>query len=304
VQPRRTAIRRRGSLGHPGELSAAPVGTTSTASLRWEATEAEWAAAHAVRGDWSMGAALGVLSRAPRLLPHVAALGLRAAVHGVWNDVELSVLLDSERVRQALPGTVRGAAWSPEEAFLDALLPRLDPASRVLEIGCGVGRIARRVAPKVRELVCSDISRVMIGEARANLAEHPNVRFVQTRGYWLESFPDASFDLAYSHAVFSFFDLLPMVAMLDATRRVLRVGGTCVLGFLTMDRPEWAKELVELARGGARFGTFGGRSVRRYTEAQIRATCEAVGIEVVDTGYRAGDVADLRPHLIVVGQAT
>lgn len=279
-------------------------GDVKSRGLQWELTEEEWAAADSARGSWRAREALELLVRAPRLVPYVSRLALRAARRGVWSDVELAVLLDSERVRQALPGTVRGVAWSPDQAFLSMLVPCLEPELRVLEIGCGVGRIARQVAPKVRELVCSDISGVMIREAAANLAPYSNVRCVQTSGYWLDAFPDASFDLVYAHAVFGFFDLYPMVAMLDATRRVLRQGGTCVIGFLDMDRPEHADEVVQLARGYAQMGVFGARAMRRYTEGQIRAMCTAVGLDVVDAGYGTSAVPDQRPHLLVTARAT
>lgn len=278
-------------------------GDVTSRSMQWELSEQERMAAASVQGSWRASETIGLLARAPRLVPYVLRLALRAARRGVWSDVELAVLLDSERVRQALPGTVRGVAWSPDQAFLGALMPYLDPELRVLEIGCGVGRIARKVAPTVRELVCSDISGVMIKEASVNLAQFSNVQCVQSSGYWLDAFPDASFDLVYSHAVFGFFDLYPIVAMLDATRRVLRHGGTCVIGFLDMEGPRHADELVQLARGYARLGVFGARAVRRYTESQIRAMCTAVGLDVVDAGYGSSAVPDQRPHLLVTARA-
>lgn len=271
---------------------------------RFELSETERAVAEAVGGEWSHATMAKTLLRAPRLLPSVGRLALRAAVRGVWNDVELAVLLDSERVRQALSGTARGAAWSPDETFLDALSPRLEPTWSALEIGCGVGRISRQVAPHVRELVCSDVSGVMIEEATANLAQFANVRLVRTSGYWLEGLPDASFDVVFAHAVFFFFDLYPAIAMLDATRRVLRDGGTFVVDFLTIDRPDWAFETVELARHYAARGAFGARAARPYTEAQIRALCAAVGLAVTECSYGGDPSAERRLPLIVMGTAS
>ena len=245
-----------------------------------------------------------MLVRSPRVLPYVLGVSLRAAARGIWSDVELGVLLDSERIRRALPGTVRGAAWSPEEAFLQALVPLLDPDWRVLEIGCGVGRVSRQIAPRVRELVCTDISKVMVREARRNLPHFRNVEVLQTAGYWLENLGDETFDAVYSHAVFCFFDLFPAIAMLDAARRVLRPGGTCIIDFFTMDRPPWAAEALELARRSAARGAFGARAVRPYTETQIRAMCEVVGFEVTHCAYGAVAASDDRATLLVVAKAT
>jgi ubiquinone/menaquinone biosynthesis C-methylase UbiE len=258
-----------------------------------------------VEQGWRVGAVATMLARSPRLIPETLRLGLRAARNGVWNDVELAVLLNSERVRQAVPSRTRSAGWFPVDTFLQALLPRLRRDSTVLEVGCGTGRVARHVAPLVGELICSDISRVMVREAKANLAEFSNVRCVKTNGYRLTDLSDAAFDVVYAHAVFFFFDLYPAIAMLDEARRVLREGGACIASFKTMDRSDWAADTVRVARRSAKRGTFGGRSARPFTQGLIKTMYEAVGLRVVDCGY--GEVTVEDPHhqaLIVVGEAT
>lgn len=271
---------------------------------RWELSQQELAAAYAVEGEWSLRSLVRVLARAPSLIPESILLAVRSCVRAVWGDVELAVLLDSERVRLALPGTVRGAAWSPTHTFFDALAPVLGPQLSALEIGCGVGRVSRVVAPEVKELVCTDISRVMVREARTNLARLDNVRVQRTSGYWLDGLEDSRFDLVFSHAVFVFFDLYPAIAMLDAVRRVLHPGGTSVIGFMTMDRPQWQVEAVETARRSARRGTFGARCVRPYTQEQVRAMHRAVGLEVLECGYGATTAEDHHPPLVVTAVAS
>ena len=252
---------------------------------------------------WSARALFKTLARAPRLAPEVLRLSGRAALSGIWGDVELGVLLDSERVRQVLPGTVRGAAWSPDGGFVSALVANLGPTDDVLEIGCGVGRIGRQVAPMVRTLTCTDISRVMVAEAAANLSAHDNVRCLKTRGYWLRELPGSSYDVVYAHAVFVFFDLYPTLAMLDATRRVLRDGGRCVISFMTMDSEEWVSEVVRAARRYDRRGTFGARASRPYTEHQICAMLEATGFELADVVDGTPTATDPNPPTIFVADA-
>ena len=100
----------------------------------------------------------------------------RAAIEGVSNDSGLVWTLDSARVRVLIPDAASGASWTDEAMFLRPLLPLLAPTMRDLEIGCGAGRIARHVAPHVRELVCADVSNILLDEARTHLATHPNVR--------------------------------------------------------------------------------------------------------------------------------
>jgi len=91
--------------------------------------------------------------------------------------------------------------------------------------------------------------------------------------------------------------------MLDAVRRVLHPGGTSVIGFMTMDRPQWQ---VETARRSARRGTFRARCVAPYTQEQVRAMHRAVGLEVLECGYDATTAADHHHHppLVVTAVAS
>ena len=47
---------------------------------------------------------------------------------------------------------------------------------RVLDIGCGIGRIEKYLAPRVGEMCAVDVSGRMIARARERLAGLPNVR--------------------------------------------------------------------------------------------------------------------------------
>lgn len=63
-------------------------------------------------------------------------------------------------------------AWLADDTF--AQLCRLfPPGSRLLEIGCGTGEMALRLAAAGREIVATDISPAMIAQAQAGAAAHP-----------------------------------------------------------------------------------------------------------------------------------
>jgi predicted TPR repeat methyltransferase len=68
-------------------------------------------------------------------------------------------------------------------------------ASRVLEIGCGIGRFARALAGEVRSFVGLDISNNMIAIAQERCAGLSNVTFSITSGNDLRNHADESFDL-------------------------------------------------------------------------------------------------------------
>ncbi|HMD72171.1 MAG TPA: methyltransferase domain-containing protein [Bryobacteraceae bacterium] len=78
-----------------------------------------------------------------------------------------------------------------------------DPASmRVLEIGCGAGRVTRALARVFGEVHAVDVSGEMVAHARAALAGLPNAFVYQNNGMDLSVVPDLPFDFAFSVIVF------------------------------------------------------------------------------------------------------
>jgi SAM-dependent methyltransferase len=77
------------------------------------------------------------------------------------------------------------------------------PASmRILEIGCGVGRLTRALADVFGEVHAVDVSGEMIRRARVNLADRPQAHVYQNNGCDLAVLPALAFDFAYSNIVF------------------------------------------------------------------------------------------------------
>lgn len=102
----------------------------------------------------------------------------------------------------------------------------------VLDIGCGIGRIASELSPKVREVHGIDVSSGMIDAALRRCAPFGNVRLMKGSGRDLHEFGDDSFDAAI--AVDTFPYLLQSGPDLVSTyfaeaRRVLRAEGDFVI---------------------------------------------------------------------------
>jgi SAM-dependent methyltransferase len=76
----------------------------------------------------------------------------------------------------------------------------LPPAAVGFDAGCGSGRWARKVAPRVGQLICVDASPQAAGVAARNLAGHPNCEVVVADIDALP-FPEASMDFGYSLGV-------------------------------------------------------------------------------------------------------
>lgn len=78
-----------------------------------------------------------------------------------------------------------------------------DPASmRVLEIGCGAGRLTRALSNIFGEIHAVDVSGEMVARARAALRDRPHVTFYQNNGCDLAVVPAVVFDFAYTSHVF------------------------------------------------------------------------------------------------------
>lgn len=73
---------------------------------------------------------------------------------------------------------------------------------RVLEIGCGVGRVTRALAQVFGEVYAVDISGEMIARARSALSDFPNAHVYQNNGQDLSILPTMAFDFAFSSIVF------------------------------------------------------------------------------------------------------
>ncbi len=97
-------------------------------------------------------------------------------------------------------GAFFGRVLDPFNAGLHGFVAaQVEPGARVLEVGCGTGALAFRLAPQAAEVVGVELSPAMIGYARRRLsaAAAPNVSFVLgDAAAALAGRADASFDVA------------------------------------------------------------------------------------------------------------
>lgn len=78
-----------------------------------------------------------------------------------------------------------------------------DPASmRILEIGCGAGRVTRALARLFGEIHAVDVSGEMVQLAQAAVRDLPHAHVYQNNGKDLSIVPALEFDFAFSSIVF------------------------------------------------------------------------------------------------------
>ena len=124
----------------------------------------------------------------------------------------------------------------------------------VLDIGCGIGRIAAEIAPKVREVQGIDVSTRMIEVAMRRCAGLGNVTLTRASGRDLRDFGDESFDTAIAVDTFPYIRQSGMSlveALFAEAARVLRpAGDLLILNYSYRDDiPADIEEISKLAAG-------------------------------------------------------
>jgi ubiquinone/menaquinone biosynthesis C-methylase UbiE len=83
----------------------------------------------------------------------------------------------------------------------------LHPQARVLDLGCGSGRMLAALAPLVGSITGTDISERMLMAARDRCGVLGNVHIVRTDGHGLAGFDTEIFDLVLCIDVFPYFNV-------------------------------------------------------------------------------------------------
>jgi ubiquinone/menaquinone biosynthesis C-methylase UbiE len=95
----------------------------------------------------------------------------------------------------------------------------------VLEIGCGVGRVGKVVAPLCRKWIGCDVAANMLSLTAQRLKDFSNVELVEISGYNLSGIADASVDVVYCTVVFMHLESWDRYNYISEAYRVLRPGG-------------------------------------------------------------------------------
>jgi SAM-dependent methyltransferase len=95
----------------------------------------------------------------------------------------------------------------------------------VLEIGCGIGRVGKVVAPLCQKWIGCDVAWNMLSLAAERLKDLSNVELVEISGYNLTGISDASVDVVYCTVVFMHLESWDRYNYISEAFRALRPGG-------------------------------------------------------------------------------
>ncbi|HEV2360493.1 MAG TPA: class I SAM-dependent methyltransferase [Acidimicrobiales bacterium] len=150
----------------------------------------------------------------------------------------------------------------------------------VLDIGCGIGRVARHVAPRARKLVMADISEPMLEMAGARLRDQRNLEFFHSAPNTLRGLDDDSFDLVYSVLVLQHVEREDAFLMLREIKRVLKPGGKAFLTFPNILADQYLESFVTYAETGEQATNVA--RARFYTPQEVARLIPASGLTLVD----------------------
>lgn len=165
-----------------------------------------------------------------------------------------------------------------------------ESSDTVVEIGCGVGRLTRVIAPEVGRVIALDISEKMLAIARQ--ASLPNVDFLLAQGFALPGIPDKSIDLSLGYCVFQHLpSRVALKSYLSEMHRVTKAGG--MIAF-TLTPRDWRTWLLPALRFRAylreHFSRRGPKGVYRKEWVGIRPSASAVsGISPIHLQRQALD---------------
>lgn len=151
-----------------------------------------------------------------------------------------------DRARSTFTDAARGSVRNIERA-LCAVGRDLTQFGRVLDFGCGPGRIMRHLAPLAEqsELHGVDVDPDVIAWCAANI---PYARFITGPHNPPLPYPDASFDLIFSHSVFTHIDEARQDQWLGELHRILSPGGIALL--TVHSTRQWNNALGAIAEAG------------------------------------------------------
>jgi SAM-dependent methyltransferase len=132
--------------------------------------------------------------------------------------------------RQARRNPDQPAFWEAGEEAVDNLLGELGLTlagdEKVIEIGCGIGRLTRALAHRVQSVDAQDISAEMLKRAEQYNPNLSNVRWLHGDGTSLKPLPDGAYDACISFVVFQHLpDPELTYGYVREMGRVLRPGG-------------------------------------------------------------------------------
>lgn len=176
--------------------------------------------------------------------------------------------------------------WERGREDAQKLKKFVDKSSIVLDVGCGLGRVEKFLAPECKEIHGVDISGRMLRLAKNNLKDHANVFLHRTNGRDLSLFTDNKFDFVFSIITLQHLEKEDAYIYIDEIHRVLKWGGEAYLQVPNFLSDKVFKWFVSYANKGSKHMA----RVRGYTEPEVEKILRSVGFEKLELHSEGDDI--------------
>ena len=185
-------------------------------------------------------------------------------------DHVLIAILDSPETRD--PETAQESFDAAGSEAARSLLGFVHPDARVVDLGCGIGRVLRPLAAHCKEIVGVDISSEMLEQAESYLSGVQNVQLVRTPGRTLPG-EDGSVDFVYSLLCLIHVDRRSTFRYLGEIKRVLRPNGVAYLQFQDITTEPGLQKFLDVVDHDY--------PLEFYTVPEIRQFLQANGLDAL-----------------------
>ena len=137
---------------------------------------------------------------------------------------------NEQQARMYVAGHTDNAEWDRSAGITCGILREyigIRPEDIILEIGCGIGRVGKVLAPQCARWIGTDISSGMLDCARQHLEGLVNIELVELQRVGLEPIADNSVDMVYCTVVFMHLLEWDRYRYVQEALRVLKPGGRC-----------------------------------------------------------------------------
>jgi len=164
------------------------------------------------------------------------------------------------------------------EEFVEQIRDYIKNDDIVLDIGCGIGRVEKFLAPICREIYAVDVSKKMLKRARKRLRDYTNIHFIKSDGRSLNFLSDESIDFAFSMLVFQHIEKEDTVRYLADIYRILKNNGSVYFQFPNILHPENCLFFLNYSLQNE---SYSPAKMRFYTPDEVKCIMEGIGFHIV-----------------------
>jgi ubiquinone/menaquinone biosynthesis C-methylase UbiE len=168
--------------------------------------------------------------------------------------------------------------WKTGEKDASRVLRFIDNSSIVLDVGCGIGRVMKFVAPNCREIIGVDKSSLILKRAKSELTNFKNCHFYRHDFEGFNVLPHDSLDLIYSFYTLQHMEKEDAYICLRRMQRLLKPNGHIYLQFPDFTSDHYFSLFEEYSLSGSKYGA----RVRAYTKPEIEKMFAGAKIKILE----------------------